>query len=95
MTNPICRDCGKECVWGKTKAGRPILMDLRPHFIGCTKRHINGKSGSSPARSGALEDAVTALRSLGYLKREALAMLDGVAPGEASDMVLAALKGKE
>ena len=39
MADPTCRDCGKEhLVWGKTKAGKSVLMELRQHWIVCPKR---------------------------------------------------------
>jgi hypothetical protein len=102
MTNPVCRDCGKECVWGKTKDGKPILYDLGPpHFVRCPAK--NGATAQrQPSKSplgGATDEAVTALRSLGYLKREAVAMLARVpaaviAAGDVAQIVTEALKGK-
>jgi Holliday junction resolvasome RuvABC DNA-binding subunit len=93
MTNPVCRDCGKECVWGKTQKGKPILMDLRLHFIGCKKRPRKGQVSASPDQ-GAVDDAVELLVGLGYKKREAREMV-GEAKGDVAQIVTEALKGKE
>ena len=50
---PTCNLCGKEnLVFGKTKAGKPLLMELRPHLITCGKRPRPQKK---VAKNGALE----------------------------------------
>ncbi len=87
MTDPKCRDCGSELVvWGKTKAGKPVLMELRPHFIYCKKRQkrVNGPQ----------DEAVDFLMGLKYKKREAVEMLRGVPAGKVEDIVREALKRK-
>ena len=77
-----CNLCGKEdLVWAKTKAGKPLLMELRPHLITCTKRPKRGP-----------DDAVEMLRALGYKVGEARSMLKGKR-GNAESRVRQALKG--
>jgi hypothetical protein len=102
MTNPVCRDCGRaeDLEWGKTKAGKPILMQRRlvPHFAlcpahiaavrknGAPARRQSRKSGDSPAPY-----AAKLLRDMNYTKAEAADMLRDVPEGEPEAMVLAAL----
>ena len=69
-------------MWAKTKAGKPLLMELRPHLITCTKR-------PKPAP----DDALEMLRALGYKAGEAKAMLKGKR-GDAESRVRQALKGQ-
>lgn len=95
MTNPVCRDCGKECVWGKTKAGARILYDLGPpHFVRClAKNGVKPKkapSGGHPLTKA--EEASVMLREMGY--KDAKDLLRDIPEGEPADMVLAALKRK-
>lgn len=85
-----CRDCGlaEDLEWGETKAGKPILMEIRrvPHFAicpakknGATARRQPRKSGDSPATEAALE-ALTGKppRGLGFKVREAKGMVERV-----------------
>ena len=75
-----CRDCGKQgLVWGKTKTKKPMLMELRPHFITCKKKRE--KPLDPPA--------VLALLELGYKVMEARRAVKGLRGDDESKVVLA------
>ena len=99
MSNPVCRDCGlsEDLEWGKTKAGKPILMQVRriPHLVLCPAK----KNGAKPKRAAraapdAIAESAKLLRDMNYTKAEAEAMLKDIPEAEPEDMVLAAITKK-
>lgn len=101
MPAPKCRDCGAEdVVWGRTPAGKPILMDKYPappyHLRTCPSRRKGAKAEVRERVPSDIEqqDAVAALVSLGYKVREAQRMVrDGGPGGDVAEIVARALRG--
>ena len=96
-----CRYCHSTSVsWSKTKAGKPMLVEVRPpipHFRFCPKQKkpLKQKSlGKAPGRSQRAKDAIAGLRNLGLKARESTAAVDAVredCTGGGAELVKAAL----
>ncbi len=95
-----CRECGQteDLEWGTTKAGKPILMQVRrvPHFAFCAVR----KTGAKPKRESHVRvkpivaEAAKLLKDMQYTATEATDMLRDIPEGPPEEMIIAALKRK-